>query len=256
MSDGNRRSHVRKTAYTLLIMVFFLAVLFAIYMESPLAKVKAITIVGDANLDSSVLIRDSGIAVGENLFQLPILSAEERLLADFPMLADVSIRRDFFQQKVMIDVREREIAGLLEANGSFYTILADGTILQKDPTGIGIEGPILSTTAPLAISLGSKVTDPGLLALCKELPEIPQSERAELSELHVQTVDGREQIQAFSRDGFELLLPMTQLQRYLGLYRVIHNKLIAMGVAPGIIDFISSGQGVYEPYPKAGGKHS
>lgn len=253
MSAETSRSTIRKITYTILIMIFFLAVLFAIYMESPLAKVKQIAIIGSGNIESTVLIRDSEIVVGQNLYQMPILSIENRLLTDFPMLDRVNIKRNFMEQKVIIDVKERKLAGLLEADGSFYTILADGTVLQKDTTGTGIQGPIISTTAPLSISLGSKVTDPGLLALCAQLPEVPQSERASLSELHVQTLDSQEEIVAFTRDGFELFIPLHQLVHALHLYQAIHAKLIAMGVAPGIIDFISSGQGVYQPYPKAGG---
>ncbi len=255
MAEETSRSYVRKIAYTILIVIFFLAILFAIYMESPLAKVKSISVSGAVNMESSVLIHDTGIVVGENLYQLPILQAEDRLLSNFPMVSSVSIQRNFLEQKVVIVVRERKVAGLLEANGSFYTILADGTILQKDTTGVGMQGPIISTTSPLTLSLGSKVTDPGLLALCSQLPTIPQSERAELSELHVQTVAGQQEIMAFTRDGFELLLPLHQLARSLQLYQSIHSKLISMGLAPGIINFISSGQGVYQPYQKAGVKH-
>lgn len=156
MSAETSRSTIRKITYTILIMIFFLAVLFAIYMESPLARVKQIAIIGSGNIESTVLIRDSGIIVGQNLYQLPILSIENRLLTDFPMLDRVNIKRNFMEQKVIIDVKERKLAGLLEADGSFYTILADGTVLQKDTTGTGIQGPIISTTAPQSISLGVK----------------------------------------------------------------------------------------------------
>ncbi len=232
------------------ILIFFMLVLFAVYIRSPLATVKTVRVTGAPDIAAALLIRDTGIQAGQNLFKVPIAAAEHRLLADFPLLRSARIERNFFRRSVTIVVAERSVAGLLEANGGFYTVLTDGMVLENNTTGIGVSKPILSTSQPLSISLGSKLQNPGLLAVCRQLPGVPLAEVAQLSELHVEPMNGQLGILAFTRDGFEIRMPIGHIRASLALYDAIRRKLALMHVGPGLVDLISSKNGVYKPYRK------
>lgn len=240
----------RSIVYTVSIPLFFVVVLSAIYMESPLAKVKTVEVSGNANISAAAILRDANIRAGENLFQIPIARATQRLLADFPLLKSVAIARDFFSQSVAIDVKERALAGILEAGGTLYQVLADGVVLDRDPAGVGANQPIVSTSAPLAVSLGQKLTNPNLLAVCRQLPQLPQSDLQRLSQLDIQPYHGHMSILAFTRDGFEIRMPVAHLATSMRLYDAIHSRLMSLGVAPGLVDLVTSKTGIYRPYKR------
>ncbi len=250
MAEMAPANYKRRITYTLLILIFFILVLFAIYIRSPLATVKTVRVTGAADIAAALLIRDTGIKDGQNLFKVPVAGAQQRLLADFPLLLSARIERNFLRRSVTIVVVERSVAGLLEANGGFYTVLADGTVLENDSAGVGVNKPILSTSQPLSISLGSKLQNSGLLSICRQLPGIPSAEVAQLSELHVEPMNGRLSILAFTRDGFEIRMPISHIRASLALYDAIRRKLALLHVGPGMVDLISSQNGVYKPYRK------
>lgn len=244
-TTGMRR---RSVVLTAAILVFFLLVLAAAYIESPLSKVRTVRVSGNSGIPSGQLIRDSGIQAGENQFQIPVQGVQSRILADFPIIKSVSIRRNLLSRTVTIQVREKTVAGILEANGTLYQVLADGTVLNRDPAGVGVNLPILSTTLPISVSLGQRIKNPGLLALCRELPSLSPSDLESLSQLSVQPIQGRLSVLAFTRDGFEIEMPIGHLGRSLRLYEAIRKKLGELGVPPGLIDLLTSRTGVYRPY--------
>lgn len=239
-----------RVVWTLFVMIFFILILFALYMRSPFAQVKVVTVTGERSVAAADLLRDSGITVGENILQIPMASAQARLLEDFPILSSVAIDRSFTHQSVVIIVREHTLAGILAADGSLYRVLQDGIVLDKDPTGVGVQDPILTASFPLAVSLGQRLTNPALLSVCAQLPSLPFADIQQLSELHVMSGPTGPVILAFTRDGFEIRMPVAHMKASLHLYDEVHAKLLASHVAPGLVDLMSGEQAVYKPYQK------
>ena len=246
----------RRVAYTVLITVFFVIVGAVAYLRSPFALVKRVSVSGNTDIASYLLLRDAGIAPGQNLFELPVAKAQNRLLSDFPILQSVSIRRDYLAQSVDIAVRERAIAGTLDASGTLYEVLADGVVLSRISFGAGGNRPIISSGGPLSVSLGSRLTNPALLSICRQLPGLPAELAAQISELHVTTAGGSSMVEAFTRDGFEIQMPVAHLAASLALYDGVHARLISLRVAPGIVDILAGGRAVYKPFPAAGGNQT
>jgi len=238
----------RRVIFTLFVMLFFGALLIAVYVRSPFAIVRSVVVTGEQNVPVQSLLRDSGIYVGENLFKVPTQQAQVRLKEDFPILAHVSIARSFLSQVVTIKVNERALAGILAVDGVLYRVLADGTVLDRDPTGVGVNAPIITTSYRLNISLGQPVSVPAIRSLCSQLPALPSFETAQLSELHVEDYQARPTVLAFTRDGFEVRMPVAGLESSLQLYVAIHSKLTASHVAPGLIDLMNSQEAVYKPF--------
>lgn len=249
--DGPRPG--RTVAYTFLILIFFAVIAGVAYIRSPFAQVQSVQVVGARDVDATLLLRDAGVSAGENMFSISPAAISGRLLADFPLLKSVKVERDWLTRRVLIAVQERRLAGILDANGNLYQILADGIVLGRDPSGIGVDKPILTTNMPLSISLGSRVNDPALLSVCRQLPGIPPNLLAPISSISVTTSHGQETLLAFTRDGFEVQMPVGGMQDSLALYAGIHARLVASGVKPGLVVVMSGGQAVYKPYAQAGG---
>ncbi len=244
----------RRVAYTVLIIIFFVVIAAVAYLRSPFSLARAVRVSGNTDIASYLLLRDAGLAPGQNLFQMPVASIETRLLSDFPILSSVNIQRDYLTRTVDIAVRERAVAGTLDASGILYEVLADGVVLARDPSGGGGNRPILSTSAPLSVSLGSPLTDPSLLSICRQMPYLPAALVAQISELHVAFASGEPYVEAFTRDGFEIQMPVAHLAASLAAYNSVHARLTSLHVAPGVVDIMAGGRAVYKPFSVAGGK--
>ena len=250
MSQDQNPIKVRRhrMTYTIWIVAFFIAVSVAIYIRSPLADIKDITVQGAINLSVADIIQDSGMSVGESLLSVSNAKTTNRLLSDYPILKSVVVNRNFITQTVTIHVKEKTIAGILAAGGSLYRVLTDGTVLDRDPTGLGVSAPIITTFFPVIVSLGERLTDPSLLQIFAQLPYLPAADANQLSELHVEDYQGTQDILAFTRDGFEIRMPTTNMVRSMQLYDVIHQKIQQAHVAPGLINVMNGDEAVYQPY--------
>lgn len=253
MSAKQRRARVRAVS-AVLVILFFFVILFAVYVQSPLAKVQAVRVQGASDLARRELLADAGIHVGQSLLELPVAAAKRRLLRDFPVLSSVNIESDGWTRVVTIQVTQRPLAGLLAASGSLYQVLQDGFVLEKDPTGIAADVPMISTDFPVSVSLGQVLANKVLVSVCEQLPGIPRHDLADIASLHVMDQAGTYTVEAFTDDGFLVVMPVSDLRRSLDLFLSIHGKLIAQNIAPGVITILSNGRGTYQPFPsKKGG---
>ena len=244
---------VRRIAYTALILIFFAVIAGVAYMRSPFSEIQSVRVTGAADLSAGQILQDSGVRTGENILKVSAAAVANRLLADFPLLSAVTVRRDFFRRAVVISVRERRLAGILAADGALYEVLANGVVLSRDPSGTGVNRPIITIAAPLSISLGARVTQPDLLSVCRQLPAVAPADQASLSSLDVDGA-GPGTLLAFTRDGFEIRMPVANLARSLRLFYAVHQRLVAAHVAPGLVDIMANGQALYKPYPVRSGR--
>lgn len=242
----SKRSH--RFFYLIFIFLFLLSAAVVTYLKSPLSVVKSIQISGTIDVPASLVARDLGIQVGDNLWQISTATAEHRILSDFPIVQSVDVTRSFVTQTVRVVITQKRLVGILDANHTFYQILSDGTVLTQDPTGIGANAPILSVTGNLSVSPGMRVTNPGLLALCHTIENVPAGLISPFSEFNVEPYLGKLAIVGYTKDHFEVLLPIDRLAAALQMFEAIHAKLLSSKVAPGLIDLISSQEGVYKPY--------
>ncbi len=241
-------AHKRRIVFSVFVIIFFLFISFVVYIRSPLARVQKITVSGAKDINASFILHATGIAVGQNLFVLSPSDAKHRLLSDFPILQHAVITRDFWTQSVSIRLTERTIAGILVSGGNLYEVLADGTILTQDPAGYGVNRPLITTSDPIAVGLGVRLTDPSLIAVCNQLPFIPGNDLTQLSELHVMMYEGHPSILAFTKDQFEIRMSIHHIASSLALYDAIHQRLINQHAAPGLINLLGGGLGVYQPF--------
>ncbi len=248
LAQTPEKAHKRRIVFSVFVLIFFLFISFVVYIRSPLARVQKIAVSGANDIATSFILHDTGIAVGQNLFALSPGNAKRSLLSDFPILQNAVITRDFWTRSVSIRLTEHTIAGILVANGNLYEVLADGTILTQDPAGYGVNRPLITTSDHINVGLGMRLTNPSLLAVCKQMPSIPENDLAQLSELHVMMYEGQPSILAFTKDQFEIRMPIHHIASSLALYDAIHQRLINQHAAPGLINLLGGGLGVYQPF--------
>ena len=229
------------------LLVLFLLLLAAVYLESPYVKVRSVVVQGATGL-SNQLIADVNINAGANMFTVNSRLVANRLLADFPILKTVSVRRNLIRQQIIIVVQEKKVAGLLDSGGVLYRLLSDGTVIDTDPEGVGVNLPIITTATPLTVNLGVPVSDPDIVTLCQEFIQIPTETLSSFSEFHLEIWRGSTAVLAYGQDGFEVRMPLTSLASSLRLYASIHSKLLQLHRKPGLIDLISNKEGIYTPF--------
>ena len=231
-----------------ILLVFFLLLMAAAYLQSPYAKVRSVVVQGASDMSSSMLVNDTKIQIGENLFAVSGQTVAQRLLEDFPIIKSVTMHRELLQQRIVIVIQEKKIAGILESGGVLYRLLSDGTVLDRDPEAVGINLPIITTTAAVTVNLGSQVGDPSVIQLCQELSHLSPAALSSFSELHLEPWQGSTAILAYTKDGFEVRMALNALRSSLLLYDSIHSKLLQLHMQPGLIDLFSSKTGIYTPY--------
>jgi hypothetical protein len=129
---------------------FFLATLFTLgywglqMMESlPYFAIKEVVLEGGKHINAEELANLAGISPRQNLLGLNLRQARYRILQN-PWVEEVSVRRRF-PQTVVITVKEREPAGIVEVanSGKRFLISAEGIVLEEVKAGRNFELPLI-----------------------------------------------------------------------------------------------------------------
>jgi len=107
---------------------------------SPTFAVENLVFEGVRHADPSELARQSGIELGDNIFDADILAAERALAAN-PWVRRVSIERDY-PRTVVVRVVEHEPVALADLGGLYY-VDAEGRAFKKLSAGEEADLPIL-----------------------------------------------------------------------------------------------------------------
>lgn len=232
----------------MILLVFFLFLLIAVYLRSPYAKIRSLHAVGAPDLAAGMLFKDVNLSIGENLFTVSGQAVSYRLLADFPILSSVQLQRNILQQSITLVLHEKKVAGILDNNGSLYRLLSDGTVLDQDPAAVGINLPIISSADRVAVTIGERLQNAAVLVLLQQMSQMSANSLDMFSEFHIEPWQGTTAILGYTKDGFEVRMSIDSVAASVRLFLGIHAKLLQMHAKPGLIDLFSSQTGVYTPY--------
>ncbi|MGA8943191.1 MAG: FtsQ-type POTRA domain-containing protein [Thermoactinomyces sp.] len=111
------------------IFLFFTGTLFAIFLRSPLSKIEKIEVTGNRLVPAGEILARAQLKKGVSFFGVQTGDVVERLSA-LPEIEQVKVDKSF-PDKVLISIREKELAAWLETRGQKRVpILSDGTILS------------------------------------------------------------------------------------------------------------------------------
>lgn len=169
MSDRKRAGNARKTARmrkrkktisaTVLFFVLITAILVSLLFV-PFFNISSVSCSGTAVLSEEAVINASGVALGVNIFRIPVHKIEESIEKTLPYVADVSVHRSF-PSSVLLEVTERTPVAYVQ-NGATYLVIDGEGIALETAENLSVRGtlplvPDLKLDSEKKIVLGEKV---------------------------------------------------------------------------------------------------
>ncbi len=123
---------------------------------SPRFAVKDIQIQGSARVSNQQVISASGIALGDNLFKMNLVTVEKRLLKD-PWIAQAKVTRRM-PSTICVEIQEREALALALISGQLFLVNRLGESFKEVSLGDPSDLPLIT-----GISVDDGPRDLGLL---------------------------------------------------------------------------------------------
>ncbi len=201
---------------------------------TPRFAITKLEVVGNRRLSDEALGRRAGVAVGDNLFVLDAVAAEQALLAD-PWIQEVKVSREL-PSTLRIELVEREAAAIAVLGGRSWLVTADGVPFKEVSEGDPYDLPHLTGVTPDALA---QDRDGAVARLRTGIEVLRHYGRTAPSRVHVaQEVhlgeDGRVVLTA-GKDGMTLHLGQGQYRRRLLMAERIIEQLGRRGRTPGIL---------------------
>lgn len=208
----------RKKANRRLIMLlalFFILIAGVIYFQSPLSKVKEITVSGNESYSYEHIVDKSGLSFESNVWKISKGEVEEKLekIQEIKQ-ATVDVK---LPNTVSIKLEEYNRLAYISKGKNFYPVLENGNILgEKQIDEIPVNAPIL-----IGFKEG-KVLDE-MIASLEELPEVVINS---ISEIHSQPVKtDKYLVKLYMNDGFEVNATLRTFSEKMTHYPSIVSQL-------------------------------
>ena len=237
-----RRKKRTNRKFTLLLVIFLLTLLGLLYFQSPYSHVQTIAVKG-ANLASSQqYIKESGLQVGQSMWEIRTSNAEEHLQKN-TAIEEVTIKRSGLTS-VSIDVKEWKKAAYVENENGFDLLLENGAVLKTNQEIAPLDAPILSNfdnekTMTRMVNQLAKLNGE-VLSMISQIESIP-------------TEADPYRIRLFMNDGYEVRAVIPAFAEKMNYYPSIIAQIGE--TQKGVIDievgsFFQTFMDVYNPQPK------
>ena len=123
----DRLKKIRKVLLILLVAAIFAGILAWLFFSSNIFAVSEITVNHNTLKSDKNIIFESGIKVGENIFQFRSNEAKEAILSQNPYIVDVEISRRL-PNKVIITVKEHAPVVAIKYNGKYLILDKNGKV--------------------------------------------------------------------------------------------------------------------------------
>jgi len=180
--QAGTRPGTRLNIWESLLFIVLLILAGYVLFRSPLFAVQRLEVTGTRLLQPDQIRALAGINLGENIFQVDLSQAKQRISL-LPMVKTVTVSR-VLPSTVRIEVTERTPLVLLQEGNVFAELDADGYYLGPGTvTAAGL--PILTGIQASLPAPGQKVTATGLPAVLGFVAGLPPALLPRLSEIHV-----------------------------------------------------------------------
>ena len=244
----NRR-RARKAALTLFFLLLMaLGVYF--FLRSGLFAVREIAVTGSAQVSADTVRALSGIKLGQNIWDINLAQAEERI-GHNPWIKAVTVRRQL-PDIVRIDISERRPMALIAYETAYVEIDEAGVALDISPALINRELPLITGLTVTRVVLGQQVAAPGLLDGIRAVLPLSQDVIRQISEVNI---GADRALTMILLNGVRVFLgqPDDTLEKRVALLPGILDDVARRGTAVDYIDLRYNGNPVSGKGDPAGG---
>lgn len=209
-----RRRKANKRLILLLFLFFFLIVIVA-YIQSPLSRIKDISVKGNEFYTNNEIIQRSGLTTNTNIWQVRTKEVSAKL-ESLPEIKSAAVKVNWPNSIEIIITEHKKIAYLLK-DSAYQPVLENGTILVNRKTDrLPINAPIL-----IGFKEGQVLNQ-----LLKELQKLPDPILNSISEIHYQPTNiDPYHITLFMNDGFEVSATGKSFSEKMSHYPSIVSQL-------------------------------
>ncbi len=200
-----------------IILLFFSLLILLVYFQSPLSDVKTITISGNQLVTDEVVLTESGIEPGMNMWNLAEGDRTESL-EQVTEIQHATIEREL-PSTVKVTIEEYPRVGYVASEEGYRPLLQNGKTLEEVPSSQ------LAGDAPVLVGFN----DEKMLAqmgeeLVKTAPEIV----GRISEIIFTPTDGaKDELTLFMNDGMEVRTAVSSFAQYMQPYPQVYTQLDA-----------------------------
>lgn len=236
----------RKSKTIILVLLFFSALLVFLYIQSPLSKIRSFEVAGANSLKPEQIIADSGLSIGMSLWKVRAGQVEQAIQGKNPLVGKVDLYVNYWSGKVTIALTEKKAVGLFLAQGKFYRLFADGTVLQDTPANFP-DVPVLSSAKGVSLGNGQKIQSAAFLQVANQLAAVNDNLLKQVSE--IREADGRSWYKwiIYMKNKDEIHTDEVNIEQVLQNYTQFREQLNGGGKPPGVINFYQ-GKGWYDAY--------
>lgn len=236
----------RKSRNRKILIGFFVFIGVVVILESPLARVRHIQVSGNRTIPETRIISESGVHLGDSLWQVNASHVSRSVTGSEPMVQSVRVTTNWLQGTIHVDVLERQIVALYETSGKFYNLLNDGVVYQSSGVMNGLPFPVI--TGETASVKNGQPINPDVTSICGQLQKISAQIENSVSEFHV---NGDGTVSMYLDNGFVVLADAKGLVGAMNAMNTAVNYFIQKGYKPGTIDLSGLPPYQYTPFSSA-----
>ncbi|OEH84714.1 hypothetical protein BHU72_07710 [Desulfuribacillus stibiiarsenatis] len=209
----------KKWLLSLILLTFFLILAIVVFLYSPFSKINKINISETELVSEELILQATRVIPGDSFLKVNTGKIEETIVKLRPV-KDVEATF-IFPGVLEIKVVEKEVVGYIyQENHTLLPLLEDGTILTAQQSFVRSR-PLIGNT-----------NESNIYKIANQLKDIPIPVMISLSEISVK--DSSEVI-VYTKDGYELHIPLNQLKDKLLLYKDIMEDLEHIENDEGVI---------------------
>ncbi|GLV14573.1 hypothetical protein Heshes_22570 [Alicyclobacillus hesperidum] len=234
----------RKARNRKIVVGFFVFIGLIVALESPLARVRQIAVKGNTTIAQADVVANSGVELGESLWQVNTKQAAARIERRLPMVQSAAVTVDWLHGSVSLSLRERQVVAVYAEAGSFYELLNNGYVFAAEPSSAGLPYPLVS--GPDEHVQVHAMMNGDVSTVCRQLAKVPAGELTDVSEFHI---NGDGTISMYLDNGFVVLADADSLAGAVNAMQSVVHYFVQKGYKPGTVDL--TGQPPYRYTPLA-----
>jgi cell division protein FtsQ len=213
LKQQRRRKANRRLIF--LLFLFFALIVVVAYIQSPLSRVKAISVKGNEFYSSQEIIQKTGLSNQTNIWTVK-KNAIATNLESLPEIKTVDVKMNWLNS-IEIKVTEHKKLAYLKKDSFYYPVLENGTILENRKTGrVPINAPIL-----MGFKEGTVLKE-----MLTEMEKLPKVVLNSVSEIHYDpSKTDQFHIRLFMNDGFEVSASIKSFSGKMAHYPSIISQL-------------------------------
>lgn len=209
---------------TLIISIFFVAILIVLYYISPLSKLGNITVSGAESIDAKQVITQSKLEKNASLWEQfwDRKIYEKNIVRRLPRVKSASISLNGLNS-FKINVKEHKVVAMESNDGKYHPILENGKILTEVESSPQSDMPVFQNFSDETI----------IKRLITSYNKLPDDIKNNISEIRYEpSKSNKDLINLYMKDANKVIVNIDQLSEKMAYYQQVASQM----TEPGVID--------------------